>query len=147
MKQATKRETLREKASPEHQKNKAQSSHYIPLGDAASSQHLSLGDAFSSDPKATYPAHMEVDEEVVEKNKHVAPSKMLFQPFLNILQHSYNNDKLSKGNKSAFLKARDNMLKNKSNKEIKDKATEEFKRIYKEDIYNKEQNCFLIIFI
>jgi hypothetical protein len=98
---------------------------------------LVLMDAYLSEPRDTYPTNMEVDEQYIKEDNRVAPSQMNLQNLLHILQHSFNNDKLSKKNRSSFLKARDNIFQNKSDKEIKAKAKEEFKRIYKEDIYKK----------
>ena len=120
--------TTKEKLSPESKKSKASSSNNLSI------KYVMLP---STEPLESYPSNMEVDEEEVKQIPQDTPSKMNMQQLLEILQHSYNNDKLGKVNRSAFLKARDNMLKNKSDKKIRDSSKTEFKRIYKEAIYKQ----------
>ena len=66
-----------------------------------------------------------------------APSKMNLQKLTEILQHKANNDKLSKEGKSAFQKAKDNLLKNKGDAKIKTQTILEYRRIYKDEVYKK----------
>ena len=66
-----------------------------------------------------------------------APSKMNLQKLTEILQHKANNDKLSKEGKSAFQKAKDNLLKNKGDAKIRTQTSLEFRKIYKDEVYKK----------
>ena len=112
--------TTKEKLSPESKKSKASSSSNLSI------KYVMLP---STEPLASYPSNMEVDEEEVKQIPQDTPSKMNMQQLLEILLHSYNNDKLAKVNRSAFLKARGKLLKNKIDKKIRDNSKTEFKRI------------------
>ena len=72
-----------------------------------------------------------------EKPNHKAPSKMNLQNLTDILQHAYNNDKLTRDNIRQFEKAKDNLMGNKSDKKIKAATLKIYRDIYKQDIYKK----------
>ena len=73
-----------------------------------------------------------------------APSLMNLTNLTEILQHSFNNNKLSSENMSKFKKAKTEFMSNRSNKAIKNKTIATYKEIYREDIY---KNNFITIFI
>ena len=71
------------------------------------------------------------------KIEHKPPSQMNLNNLTEILQHSFNNNKLSSENINKFMKAQAELMSNKSNKTIKNKTLAIYKEIYKEDIYKK----------
>ena len=72
-----------------------------------------------------------------EKPSHKAPSKMNLQNLTEILQQAYNNDKITRDSRSQFLKAKENLMGNKSDKKIKAATLKIYRDIYKQDIYKK----------
>ena len=66
-----------------------------------------------------------------------APSLMNLTNLTELLQHSFNNNKLSRENMNKFKKAKAEFMNNKSNTAIKNKTIATYKEIYKEDIYKK----------
>ena len=66
-----------------------------------------------------------------------APSLMNLTNLTEILQHSFNNNKLSSENMSKFKKAKTEFMSNRSNKAIKNQTIATYREIYKEDIYKK----------
>jgi hypothetical protein len=66
-----------------------------------------------------------------------APSKMNMPRLMEILQHKANNNKLSKQGKSEYQDAKNNLLQNKADKDVKLKTLVVFRRIYKDEVYKK----------
>jgi len=65
------------------------------------------------------------------------PSQMYINNLTEILQHSFNNNKLSAENMSKFMKAKTELMSNRSSKAIRKKVTEIYREIYKQEIYKK----------
>ncbi len=80
----------------------------------------------------------EPKEPEYEEPPHKAPSQMNNLTHLSeILTHAYENKKLSPEAISDFLKARDEMMANKGNKQIRQKTKLKYQEIYKNEIYKK----------
>ena len=62
---------------------------------------------------------------------------MNLQNLTEILQQAYNNDKITRDSRSQFLKAKENLMGNKSNKKIKAATLKIYRDIYKQDFYKK----------
>ena len=59
------------------------------------------------------------------------------QNLIDILEHAFINKQLSKENMKSYKEARNNLMANKSDSKVKKQTLEEFRRIYKADVYNK----------
>ena len=64
-----------------------------------------------------------------------APSQMNLTNLTELLQHSFNNNKLSSENMIKFKKAKAELMSNKSDPTTKNKTIATYREIYKEDIY------------
>ncbi len=78
-----------------------------------------------------------ITKEEHKEPQHKAPSQMNLTHLSEILTHAYENKKLNPDRISEFLKARDEMMANKGNKQIRQKTKLKYQEIYKAEVYKK----------